>query len=270
MLKKLKNKTANALSRMRELLRKPLRCALAAVSIASIMFLAVQAPQIHKDYLRITVGPSVYKIVKIDEQGRVLGGGTGFAVKTENGNTYTLTNAHVCQAFKGSPDVNVMLEDGTVMPRRILEISDKTDLCLVEAVPGAKGLELAEGIRRGQLVSIVGHPRLKPLTISGGEVVGPQEVKLLDGIIGETMEEKDCQKPKNRIEEFDTFFGHLRVCFTVIQANQTNAVALPGNSGSPVVDWQGNLIGVLFAGDNEVHWGLIISLKDIRDFTKAY
>lgn len=256
---------------MRELSRKPLRCALAAACIASAMFLMVQAPQIHKDYLRIKVGPSVYKIVKLDAQGNIRGGGTGFAVKTPSGATYTLTNAHVCKAFEGSDTVNVQLQDGTVMPRRILEVSDKTDLCLVEAVPGAEGLELAEDVRRGQIVTIVGHPRLKPLTLSGGELVGKQEVKLVDGIIAEgEMKEEDCQKPKNRIQDIETIFGTFRVCFTVIQAHQTNAVALPGNSGSPVVDWRGNVIGVLFAGDGEVHWGLIITLKDMRDFTRPY
>ncbi len=61
-------------------------------------------------------------------------------------------------------------------------------------------------------------------------------------------------------------FGILDVCMEEVLAYRTTAVSLPGNSGSPVVDYKGNVIGVLFAGDSEVHWGLVITLDDVRDF----
>lgn len=279
-MKKLKAKLSSAAQLAKSLLKECAKLGLVAALVLSLAGLVALAPQIHRSYLRNKVGSRVVKIVKLDEKGRVRGGGTGFAIKAPSGENYLLTNAHVCEAFKGSPEIKAQLPDGTIIPRRILEISENTDLCLAEGLPGVEGLSVADDApKKGQIVNVVGHPRLKPLTLSMGELIGLQEVSILAGLIGDGSQEakdagwlteEDCQKPKNKIMEFETIFGTIKACMISVLAYQTSAVALPGNSGSPAVDMWGNVVGVLFAGDSEVHWGMLVTLKDVKDFLKVY
>ena len=46
-----------------------------------------------------------------------------------------------------------------------------------------------------------------------------------------------------------------------------SAITYPGNSGSPVVNYWGNVIGVLFAGERNFHtFGLIVPLDEVKRF----
>ena len=73
-------------------------------------------------------------------------------------------------------------------------------------------------------------------------------VELLD----EVKERSQC---KGRIIELNPmqqlFYGIEFACLRPYRSYSTTAVSYPGNSGSPVVNKYGNVIGVLFAGSNE-------------------
>lgn len=244
----------------------------AAIMLMMAGFLVFQIPGMHKHWIRSHIGSKVVEIVMVSDSGRIMGGGTGSYVQAPSGQVYILTNAHVCDAFRGAPMVTVVLPDGSQMPRRIIAISGDTDLCLVEAPPGVSGIKLAHSEAKvGEGIYVVGHPRLMPLHVSPGDVLGMSTVDIDLGVIGMDMQEKDCHHPKNKIVDEEGFFGmSVPVCMEEIDAIQTTAVGLPGNSGSPVVDSYGHLVGVLFAGDNEVHWSLLVSLDDIQAFVANY
>jgi S1-C subfamily serine protease len=233
------------------------------------IFLIFHVPGMHKRWIRSHIGSKVVEIVRIHD-GR-MGGGTGFYVQAPSGQVYIMTNAHVCDMYEGGMTATIILPDGSRLPRRILEISDKTDLCLIEAPPLVKGIKLANSDAAvGESIYVVGHPRLMPLNVSQGDILGTGQVDVGIGVIGMDVKEEDCHKPKNAIISEPSMFGDMQVCVERLQAIQSTAVGMPGNSGSPVVDAYGHLIGVMFAGDNEVHWSLFITLDDAKAFLAHY
>lgn len=262
--------------------------ALDVVSVLAIslplVYLALKVPELHGQYLRAVVGSKVYKIVgKLDG-----GGGTGFAVEAPSGTSYILTNSHVCEHAMeqhGNNEVLVVSPDGTSMPRRVLESSNFTDLCLIEGLPGVSGLKVGSAPNMGEIAAVVGHPRLRPMSLSRGEIVGSTDVELfdfvmkgndpfLDAMFG--ARDGKCNLPKQAVKEIDIYafdgepVGKIKVCVIVIKsAYMSTIVVHGGNSGSPMVDFWGNVKAVVFANDNTT-WGYMVSNEDLKRFLSKY
>ncbi len=275
------------------LLPKARRLATSALSLAliagSLGLLVIKAPELHGHYLRYEVGSRTYMIKgKLDG-----GGGSGFQVKAASGQSYIVTNSHVCEGALGqSEDKTALLvvkDDGTSLRRRIIENSDFTDLCLLEGMPGVDGLSLSSEPGLGETAYVVGHPRLRPLSVSSGQAVGRSDVQILayvmptgDSLLDLMLEmtgmlnkEGKCELPKNQIVEIPvemmgTEVGKIRLCLNVTRsAYMTTIVIHPGNSGSPMVDMWGNVEGVAFASDG-TNWAYSVSLSDLRKFLSRY
>jgi S1-C subfamily serine protease len=227
----------------------------AAIVVASFGFLMVKAPQYHSSYIRNKVGSQVFLIT--NKKGD--SGGTGFAVKAPSGRVYTLTNAHVC----GVAENGVVYASSASMrkiPLQIIEKSINTDLCLLTSIPNKDGLEIGKSVQLGEQIGLVGHPHLMPITLSKDELIGYQDVKVL-------IDEGPCEVDEGMYKTYDSFFGS--VCVEEFEAGLSNVPSLGGNSGSPVVNISGDVIAVLFAG-NAANWGILVQLKDITQFLKAY
>lgn len=274
LLKKLRN-------RAKEILTHILHVAMIMVAVMCLAVIAANGPTLHKAWLRSKVGNNVYRVLYADETGRVRGGGTGFAVVAPSGVSYILTNAHVCEIFKGT--INVELHDGRLLPRQILEISKTTDLCLVEGVPGQEGLELASRVDVGQTLALIGHPVLQPLSIMVGDIVGKSLVEFPYAEIADKdtpeeiiearhmMTEAQCiSQPKFKAKTIEFWGMPIRVCMLSLVAYETTITAHGGNSGSPVVNFWGNVSGVLYAGSSQTNWGLVITLDDVKAFLAPY
>jgi S1-C subfamily serine protease len=241
----------------------------------------------HSALIRKTVGDKTYKITG----GPRTGGGTGFAIKAKSGETYIVSNAHVCEVSQDGYHVLVSDDSGRYMWRRILEVSDKSDLCLIEGIPGVEGLSLGSSPSVGQIVAAIGHPSLMPITMSRGEIITASDVAILKGVIIDPDNEDDmkisvlvdprfilkpdqCQQPKNEVvkEKIDMMFFviELKLCLDVTRgAYRSNMLIQPGNSGSPVVNFWGNVVGVVFAAD-QYNWGIAVSHKDLQDLLSNY
>jgi S1-C subfamily serine protease len=227
----------------------------AAIAFASLL-VAVQAPQIHGDWIRSKVGSQV--VILTNRANR--GGGTGFAVKAPSGDVYTLTNAHVCEM---APDgIYAVMPNKKKLPLKVIEVSETHDLCLLSGLRVMSGLSLAGNVEIGEEVGLVGHPKLMPLTLSRGQLIGYSRIVVL-------VSYGEC--PANSPAMFKTHKALLgSVCLMDVEAGLTNIVALPGNSGSPVVNVFGNVIGVLFASDSQGYWGSLVPLSAVKEFLKGY
>lgn len=209
------------------------------------------------------------EVVKIERlEGR--GGGTGFHIIAPSGQVYILTNAHVCAvAQDGLLKVTSEIRGGDGMVRSVLDESIYTDLCLIEALPDAKGLMLAQSFNYHDEAMAIGHPLLRPLTRTKGEISARETVQVQDHIIDYDDPMDTCSLPKNKKDIVDYFFFQVEMCFIVIDSISTTVPILPGNSGSPLVNENGDVIGIMFAA-NPANWGYAVAFDKIQEFLVGY
>ena len=156
-----------------------------------------------------TLGPTVVNL----RSGRGRRGDSGSGVLfTPDG--FLLTNHHVVQ---NSRDVRIRLSDGRELSGRVVGADPWTDVAVVQA-DGANLPYAAFGdsarLRVGQLVVAIGSPFGFESTVTAGVV----------SALGRTLR---------------SITGHL-----VDNVIQTDAALNPGNSGGPLVDSRGLVIGI--------------------------
>lgn len=250
----------------------------AVFSVLGVLFLvSAKGPEIHGYLIRSKVGSKTYT-VRNTKNG---GGGTGFAMKGASGESYIVTNDHVCEISKDKTTMLVIDDEGNALRRNILYRSEYSDLCLLEGIPGVEGLKLGSRPSIGQIVAVVGHPALRPVTLSRGEIIGTQDISIIAALIGEKSvpmtifgfpiyTKEECSLAKQKIVTVETMFGPLAICVNITKgAYLSNALIQGGSSGSPVVNFWGNVIGVAFAGD-DYGWGVFVSYDDLKELLRMY
>jgi len=162
-----------------------------------------------------TVGPSVVAINIKQRRAASRPGGEGSGsgvIITPDG--FVLTNNHVVEH---SDSLEVSLTDGRTFPAQIIGTDPATDLAVIRISDGSLPTsELGDSdlLKVGQLVIAIGNPLGFQSTVSAGVVsaVGrslrSQAGRLIDGVI------------------------------------QTDVALNPGNSGGPLVDSRGRVIGI--------------------------
>jgi S1-C subfamily serine protease len=217
-----------------------------------------------------TYGPSIFVLTPTDNE---LTGGTGFLVKAPSGNTYVMTNHHVCEASTNGKMLALLPEKTN--PRRILlnilEMSQETDLCLLTPVPGRRAFEMAKTFEETNTnVFAIGHPYLLPNTFSMGVTQGYSEVNIIDYYLTKEGPQSKCVGKRQRIERLFSFFtGIVEACVSRTDAVQTTMFVKPGNSGSPVFSLEGKVVGVVFASSGTGS-GYYIPLEDVQAFLSVY
>jgi serine protease Do len=144
--------------------------------------------------------------------------GTGFIVRKDG---VIVTNAHV---VAGANKVSVMMPDGTVFPARVLGTDETNDLAVLKidakSLPEVK-LGNSNSLVIGEWAIAIGNPY--------GFYLGNAEPSVSVGVVSATQ--------RNLIAPADGGASY----FDMIQ---TDAAINPGNSGGPLVDAEGDVIGV--------------------------
>jgi len=128
-----------------------------------------------------------------------------------------VTNAHV---VSGTTDHRIQTADGTVLPASVVYFDPEVDIAILR-VPGlaGPGLEFAGG-GRGTAGAVIGYPG------GGQERVEPA---IIDGAVN--AEGRDIYSANLVTRQIYVLQSHVR----------------PGNSGGPIVDLEGRVVGVVFA-----------------------
>ena len=152
--------------------------------------------------------------------------GTGFAL-----DAFTLvTNRHV---IDNSSDIQVSTHDGRVVEATAARSTTVADIAIItttESLGGAFASVAQEDPVEGDIITVVGYPNGGKLTTVSGVVLGPTKDPLGSAV--------------------DTVLA-------------TTAVVENGSSGSPVLDEDGQVVGVVYA-KNDVGQSFIVPVSMLR------
>lgn len=168
------------------------------------------------------------------------GGGTGFVIKAKTGNPYLITNNHIC---KDQKQLLVNQADWE-QPHSVdvIRTFPELDLCIAMPPAGVPALELGEDVKLHDLIAIIGHPMLRPLEVSMGEILTRSDQEVVMG------QDEACIG--GRHQSIDLGFFQYEVCVKSFNAYAVSNHIEPGNSGSPVLNMHGKVVGVVFAGNS--------------------
>jgi len=174
-------------------------------------------------------GPAVVGIANFQSRGAFFGGssftevgsGSGFIIDAKNG--YIVTNNHV---IAGAEKIIVSLADGRNLDAKLVGGDERTDLAVVQITDTkdlvATQLGDSSKLQVGEPVVAIGNP--------GGQEFARS---VTTGVVSAT----------NRILNIPG-----EASFNLIQ---TDAAINPGNSGGPLVNYQGQVIGINSAKNQE-------------------
>jgi serine protease Do len=145
---------------------------------------------------------------------KTIGQGSGIIVR-ENG--YILTNGHV---IEDAESVSVRLQDGKTYQAVVRGVDPQSDLAVIKI--DAHGLQAAElgdsaQTRVGEFAIAIGAPFGFDFSVTFGHVSAKSRSKVIDGFEGMSMDQDFIQ---------------------------TDALINPGNSGGPLVNIEGQVIGI--------------------------
>lgn len=233
--------------------------------LALMLIVPLIGHRAHKHYIYDYKGMSVVRLTG-EFAGRP-SGGTGFQVVAPSGKQYTMTNNHVCMLADKNGIMKAEDWRGNFYYLSIIDIYASHDLCILEGVSNLPSLSLANNAIFHEQVHLIGHPRLEEITIQTASLVAPKKINLYMP----RKLEYGCQNGKEQLQFSHLWAFGFTICLETLDTYHANLISYGGNSGSPVLDDFGRVIGVLFAGSREaVTATFLVPLPYIHQFLKDY
>lgn len=195
---------------------------------------------------------SVLCIEVLNQDGSVLSTGTGFVYGKDDKYGYVLTNAHV---VSGATNIQGMLSNNSTTTLTLLGSDTYTDLAVlrmdIKDVLQVASIGDSKNTAIGNTVFTVGSPM-------GATYAGTVTKGILSG--------------KDRLIETSASSNGLTSESYIVKVLQTDAAISPGNSGGPLVNLAGDVIGItsLKLVDEQVEgMGFAIPIEDAMNYVDS-
>lgn len=192
---------------------------------------------------------SVLCIQVLDQSGNVISSGSGFVYSKDSKYGYVLTNSHV---VSGATTVQGVLSNNNTVELKVLGTDSYTDLAVLRMdakdVLGVASIGKSSNVKVGNTVFTVGSPM-------GSDYSGTVTKGILSG--------------KDRLIETSSSTDSYTTESYIVKVMQTDAAISPGNSGGPLVDLAGDVIGInsLKLVDSSVEgMGFAIPIEDAMSY----
>jgi S1-C subfamily serine protease len=186
-------------------------------------------------------------------------GGTGVILYSRAGQSYVLTNKHVCQLIQIGG--KVVTDDGNSYPVENFRVYKKHDLCLIGVFKNL-GVNVKVADKSPKIYSssiVVGHPALLPTMITLGHFSQWRTIQLI-------IDMKECDGTETDEESLMCAFAGGKPVVKEFQAQATSSLIMPGSSGSAVFNDKGELSGLIFAGSQGLSYGFLVPWEYVHDF----
>lgn len=228
----------------------------ALLIILSLAYFTASQSALSKEDLTRQLANNTVKMYTAEGRGIA----SGSIVRLTNNKLVVLTNAHVCRATDdGFIYFTVNGMSGVTFRVETIKRGIDIDLCAAYLpkllISSFTGVTLAKEVRTYEEVLLLGHPKARNLTPSFGQILERTIIPVLDfpgklGCLGNSIT-----------------FGQY--CLVFEDLLQTNLYTFPGNSGSIVVNFEGELVGVLNSGSDDTRYGNIVPLDLVRGFLRG-
>lgn len=202
-----------------------------------------------KDYRKIAV-----TITPADEPHH---GGTGSVIRSSRDGSLILTNKHVCGVVKEGGAVH---KDGETYKVKLYKEYGLHDLCLIYVEENLKTQVTisSQAPQPGDKSYVTGFPLLQPNIVTEGHFSDLTQIEVMIGV-------RDCTDKENMDDPMGcAFFG--KAITQRYKTQFTSNLIQPGNSGSAVLNSNGELAGVVFAGGGDLAFGYIVPYSSVVHF----
>lgn len=187
-------------------------------------------------------------------------GGSGVILSSSKNSSKILTNAHVCEVVANGGIVRSDTARGIV---KSYKVSDIHDLCLITTNNNFKvnTVIAEESPEIYNDAAVVGHPALMPTIVTKGVFSQKELITVLVGSRPCTEEEKT-----NERTSIICFLMGAMPLIRTFEAQVVSSTIMPGSSGSPVFNANGEISGLVFAGSGNFGYAYVVPFEYISNF----
>jgi hypothetical protein len=202
-------------------------------------------------------------VVKVTKVSNDTSGGTGFYLDMGDNSTFVVTNAHVCENYDHMVVQPIKNSGKSIL--KVVKADMAVDLCLLRSNKprGNKGLKVSRMVTSFTRATMMGFALLEQLNPQHGYATNFDQVEVFLPVKEKTAKCFNGTDP--------VWFGMLgipllKVCIIPYYVHRTTLEVYPGNSGSPVINDDGDVIGVISGANTITNYGHMVPLSSLRTF----